>query len=279
MDAPVVVFLVAQPGSGKSRVTPDIGATFDDGFVDVDSDRYKPFHPEYDRLMAEDDQSMALHTGAAGRRWAQMMHDHIREHRFNAVVQSTAGNPASVVKDMRRYHAAGYRIAAAFLGVPEAMSQQEILKRYYDQVQDRGGGRLTVPENARRSYVGVPALADRIDADRIVGEVAVFRRGEGEPGYHNQLDPNGEWERPPGLRAAIEVERNRPWTAHETTDFLTVQAQLQTPLHPATLQAHLGPGWSMKVAETGRLAQPLMHPVSSGSGRSGAGNRGFCHIC
>jgi predicted ABC-type ATPase len=238
-----VVFLVAQPGSGKSRVARDIGATFEGGFVDVDSDRHKPFHPAYDRLMAEDDHAMAFHTGADGRRWAQMMHDHIREHRLNALVQSTAGNPASVVEDMRRYHAAGYRTAAAFLGVPEAMSQQGIVNRYYEQVQDRGRGRLTVPENARRSYVGVPALADRVDADRLVGEVAVFRRGEGEPRYHNQLGPGGEWERPPGLRAAIDAERARPWTPHETADHLAVQSQLG---------AGLGSEWTAKLAEIDR---------------------------
>ncbi|WP_416210324.1 zeta toxin family protein [Frankia sp. Cr1] len=42
---PLVIFLVAQPGSGKSRVARQLAAAFEDrgGFIDVDSDRNRPW--------------------------------------------------------------------------------------------------------------------------------------------------------------------------------------------------------------------------------------------
>ncbi|CAL9332526.1 zeta toxin family protein [Streptomyces sp. enrichment culture] len=55
-ETPTVVFLVDQPGAGKSRVTELVAAQINrhGGFVDVDSDLYKPYHPAYAELMAQD---------------------------------------------------------------------------------------------------------------------------------------------------------------------------------------------------------------------------------
>ena len=54
---PVVVFLVGQPGAGKARASAMLADSLNarGGFVDVDSDLYKPYHPRYAELMARDD--------------------------------------------------------------------------------------------------------------------------------------------------------------------------------------------------------------------------------
>ncbi|GAB7109607.1 hypothetical protein JCM4814A_79220 [Streptomyces phaeofaciens JCM 4814] len=46
-ETPTVVFLVGQPGAGKSRVTEMVASVLNrhGGFADVDSDLYKPYHP------------------------------------------------------------------------------------------------------------------------------------------------------------------------------------------------------------------------------------------
>ncbi|WP_239396296.1 zeta toxin family protein [Frankia sp. CiP3] len=250
---PTVVFLIAQPGAGKSRVARQIGTIFDGkgGFIDVDSDRYKPFHPSYEQFMDENDRTMVVRTRFDGRRWMHMIQDYARRHRLNTLVQATAGNSAGVAEDMSRYREAGYQIAVATMGVPEAMSRQGIIHRYHEQVRDRGRGRLTAPENARRSYAGILDLADLIDTRHLADQVAVFRRGEAEPRYFNHLTPAGQWAEPPRLRAAIETERTRPWTPQETGDFQAVQR---------TLAGEAGPEWTPQLAEIDTLARPLFHP-------------------
>lgn len=59
-DDPVVVFLVGQHGAGKSRVAAMIAPVLNarGGFVDIDNDLYKPYHPAYDALMAGDGKLM-----------------------------------------------------------------------------------------------------------------------------------------------------------------------------------------------------------------------------
>ncbi|MEU3527481.1 zeta toxin family protein [Streptomyces sp. NPDC038707] len=53
-ETPTVVFLVGQPGAGKSRVTEMVAALLNQhgGLADIDSDLYKPYHPAYAELMA-----------------------------------------------------------------------------------------------------------------------------------------------------------------------------------------------------------------------------------
>ena len=91
-QVPTVVFLVGQPGAGKSRVGDMIGAVLNKrgGFVDVDSDLYKPFHPAYTELMARDDTLMAAFTRADGRAWMAQAHQYVRDHKLNAVIQETS---------------------------------------------------------------------------------------------------------------------------------------------------------------------------------------------
>lgn len=250
-ETPVAVFLVGQQGAGKSRVSEMIAKVLNrhGGFVDVDSDLYKPYHPDYDGLMARDDKMMAACTGADGRAWTARAHKHVREHRLNAIVHTTSQNGPAVGQIMEAYRQAGFRVEVLALGVPEAMSNQGIVARYHEQVKDRGRGRLTVKKNADQSYEGILNLASRVDEDRLADQVGVYRRGEGQPRYANALDEGGQWRNPPALRGAIEGERIRPWTETEATDFLRLQGRLRK---------EMGPEWGTAFGRIEQLASPLI---------------------
>lgn len=248
---PTVVFLIGQPGAGKSRVGQLLATTLNErgGFVDVDSDLYKPYHPEYRNLLAQDDKLMAAYTRADGRRWMAQAHEHVRDHRLNAVIQETAQNPQAVAQTMRAYREAGFRVEALAMGVSEAMSNQGIINRYHEQVKERGAGRLTVQANADESYRGIVGLAKLVDDQRLVDQASVFRRGEGQARYRNELDEHGGWREPPGFAGAIEAERARTWSKSETQDFMRTQRKLR---------AELGPDWTARLDRIDRLAAPLM---------------------
>ncbi|MET9987864.1 zeta toxin family protein [Streptomyces rochei] len=81
-ETPTVVFLVGQPGAGKSRVTELVAAQLNrhGGFVDADSDLYKPYHPAYAARMAQDDTLMAAYTRADGRAWMAQAEQDVRDH-------------------------------------------------------------------------------------------------------------------------------------------------------------------------------------------------------
>lgn len=252
-EIPTVVFLIGQPGAGKSRVTDMVAKVLNQrgGFVDVDSDLYKPYHPEYDDLMAQDDTLMAAYTRADGRTWMAQAEQYVRDNGLNAVIQETSQDGAAVAEKMAAYRQAGARVEALAMGVPEAMSNQGIVYRYHEQVQERGQGRLTVQANADQSYSGILDLAERVDNGCLVDQAAVFRRGQAEPSYSNALDGTGQWQAPPAFRAAIEAERGRPWTQTETADFVAAQTKLR---------AGLGPEWTSRLDRIENLAKPLMTP-------------------
>ena len=150
---------------------------------------------------------------------------------------------------MRAYRAAGSRIEVMILAVPASMSNQAILSRYCEQVMDRGHGRLPVQANANRAYTGILNLADTIDRERLAHEVGVFRRGEAAARHGNALDAAGQWQTRSSLRAAIQAEREREWTAEETADFLRTHAKLRN---------ELGPEWTQRLNEILVQAEPLM---------------------
>lgn len=257
-QTPTVVFLVGQPGAGKSRVTEMVAAQLNrhGGFVDVDSDLYKPYHPAYAELMAQDDTLMAAYTRADGRAWMAQAEQYVRDHGLHAIIQETSQNAEAVEQKMRAYRAAGARIEGLFMGVPQAMSNQGIAARYFEQLADRGQGRLTVQANADESYLGILELADRVDANTLVDLASVYRRGEAKPRYSNTLDETGAWTNPPALRQSLESERARPWTDTESTGFVATQLRLRE------ASRGLGGEWPARLATIEAQARPLLTPAA-----------------
>ncbi|WNZ09773.1 zeta toxin family protein [Streptomyces sp. 11x1] len=258
-ETPTVVFLVGQPGAGKSRVTEMVAGALNrhGGFADVDSDLYKPYHPAYARLMAEDDTLMAAYTRADGRAWMAQAEAYVREHGLHAIIQETSQNARAVEEKMRAYRDSGARVEALFMGVPQAMSNQGIVNRYFEQLADRGQGRLTVQSNADESYAGILELADRVDRGALADLASVYRRGESKPRYSNSLDGTGNWAGPPELRQALATERARPWTAAESDSFVSTQLRLRE-----GAQA-LGPEWPDRLTRIEDQARPLLTPAAA----------------
>jgi Zeta toxin len=248
---PTVVFLIAQQGAGKSRVASMVGDVLNNrgGFAELDSDLYKPYHPRYDELMRRADTLMAAYVGPDSWAWLAQAHQYVRAHKVNVLKPETGQDSRGAAANLRAYRDAGFRVEVMVIAVPAAMSNQGIISRYYEQVLDRGHGRLTVQANADRAYTGILDLADAIDSERLAGQAGVFRRGQAAPRCSNALNAAGQWQATPALRAAIETERARAWTAKETADFLRTHYMLRR---------GLGAQWTQRLDEILGQAQPLM---------------------
>ncbi|WP_309031542.1 zeta toxin family protein [Streptomyces alfalfae] len=257
-EAPTVVFLIGQPGAGKSRVTEMVAAALQQhgGFADIDSDLYKPYHPAYEDLMAQDDTLMAAHTRADGRAWMAQAEEYVRTHGLNAIIQETSQNPHAVQDKALAYRQAGARTEGLFMGVAKPVSDQGINSRYIEQLQDRGRGRLTVQANADESFDGILVLADLVDRNAIFDLAALYRRGESKPRYINESDGAGQWTTPPALRAGLEAERARRLTEAESRGFVDTQLRLRE----ATRE--LGPEWPGRLDRIERSAIPFRSPLT-----------------
>jgi hypothetical protein len=229
---PVMVALVGQHGAGKSRAASMIGDILArrGGFAELDGDLYRPYHPAFDALVRQDDRLMARYLGPDAWAWLAQAREYVRDQRINALTHETGNDGPGVAAHLRAYRQAGFRVEVMVMAVPAAMSNQGIIARYLEQVADQGDGRLSVQANADQAYVGGLDLADLIDREQLADYVGVFRRGESDPRYSNSLTAEGTWVAAPTLRAAIERERERPWTAQETADFMRTHRQLRAEL-------------------------------------------------
>jgi|HubBroStandDraft_1064217.scaffolds.fasta_scaffold11458_5 hypothetical protein len=239
---------VAGPAAPEYLLPPPEGRALDrrGGFVELDSDLYKPYHPAYHALLQGDDKLMAAYLGPDSWAWLAQAHDHVRSARLNAIKHETAPDSRGAAVHLRAYRHAGFRIEAMFLAVPAAMSNQGILSRYAEQVADRGHGRLTVQANADRAYAGILDLADVIDREHLAGYTGVFRRGEAIPRYQTSERLRASLP----LREAIDRERERPWTPEETSDFLRTRRKLRT---------QLSVQWTTRLDEILEQATPHMN--------------------
>ncbi|WP_073865776.1 zeta toxin family protein [Streptomyces sp. CB01249] len=181
-DPATAVFLIGQPGAGKTRLAQLVAEQLDarGGFADIDSDLYKPYRPQYAQLMAKDDRLMTLYTGHDGRVWMRQAQQFVRGEdplsegrKLHALVQEIAMDPRYLAETMQKYRNVGTRIDVLVLAVPQALSEQGILNRYLEQVRDRGQGRLTVPEKAAASYTGIADSCEVIVREGLVDFAAV----------------------------------------------------------------------------------------------------------
>ncbi|MEU3282423.1 zeta toxin family protein [Streptomyces antibioticus] len=112
---PIVIFLVGQPGAGKSKVTELLAEKLNQhgGSVDIDSDLYKPYHEKYPELVGRDDTLMAAYTRADGRAWMKQAEDYVRVHKLHTIIQETSQDAVAVRDKMLAYRESGARVEAS----------------------------------------------------------------------------------------------------------------------------------------------------------------------
>lgn len=254
-ENPTALFLISQPGSGKSRLQKEFDGLLNrkGGYIDLDSDLYKPYHDSYDELMQRDDKLMAAGTRADGREWMRQAAEYARERHINVIVQDTAQDPSHSEQMMEDYREAGYRVETVLMAVPKEISDQGIKARYYEQVIDRGMGRLTVQDAADQSYMGVAGVAQLVDErPDLIDRAQLFRRGENVPCYDTA---DNRWD-DASLAETLAFEREeRPWTPEMVASFREMQGNMRDEQGPE-VAAKLGPQWQATITDLDQRAAP-----------------------
>ncbi|MFC9635123.1 zeta toxin family protein [Streptomyces mirabilis] len=258
-DQPIATVLSAPPGAGKTVLAQQIRATYPEGRqpVAIDVDAFRKFHPDYLRLRAEHGPQGADDlVQAQARIWFESAIDYLVEQRSHLIVEHglrdrdvTDGLLAKLSAEVDGR--APYRIEAALLGTPAAVSECGILERYQLGHETTGQGRIVSAELHDERYAHQAVIADWLDADPRVRAVAIYQRGSAEPVYRNERLENGELRRPVATQPMLEEVRNRPFTLEQSRAYLTLHA---------SLQARMAPEWEPRLQRALELAAPLLHP-------------------
>ncbi|MFC9431911.1 zeta toxin family protein [Streptomyces sp. NPDC056987] len=250
-DRPVVVFVAGQPGSGKTRLADLVQAALArrGGAVRIGSDLYKAAHRHYAGLLAADVRTAGVKVRPQTRRWQAEVEAYVREHRFDAVVETALADIEEFRATSAANRRAGARNELVALATPEALSQFGVLDRFLT-----GGGYVSW-ENHDHCATRLPANLAVIEAEQLAERVTVMRRS-GEVLYGNEHVAGG-WRRAPGADTALVRGRRLPWTARETTVFRRGLVRADRLVH----REDLAPDRRLAVQRDAERASALAEPV------------------
>ena len=216
---PCAVITGGQPGSGKSGITANAIERFKEtGYVLVDADKLRPKHPEYERLMKEDDRLAANLTHADCGSWATRLMRDGAQGRRNLIIDQTSRDPEALAKITQGLKQAGYTVELHVMAVPAAVSEQRIHLRYEGQRARNGFGRFSTKDKHDEAYAGVANSVAAAEDSKLVDRLCIYDQ-KVQPIYENRLE-GGQWQREARARKTLEDERARPMTLQERQEYV-----------------------------------------------------------
>ncbi|MFI0990588.1 zeta toxin family protein [Streptomyces exfoliatus] len=225
-EPPVVVLVAGQPGAGKTAVANLVQAALKQrgGAVRVGRDLYKRAHRDYAAALAADVRTAGAKVRPDTTGWQAAVEDHVRDRRFDAVVESALADAHEFRVSSVAYRRSGHRIEIVALATAEAWSQLGILDRFLTE-----GRRYVSWENHDTCAAAMLTVLAAVEADQLADRITVVTR-DGTVLYDNEL-VDGVWRRRPGAEKAVARGRGLPWSARETAVFHRGLAAAEVRVH------------------------------------------------
>ncbi|CAL9327082.1 zeta toxin family protein [Streptomyces sp. SudanB182_2057] len=106
-ERPIVVYVMEQPGAGRTRMTPMIRRTLRGRPVRISGDDFQAAHPDCLRLLTERPRTAGERTRADYRAWQALAEQHVRRRRSDAVVEIAPVSAAAFTAGAMLYRQAG----------------------------------------------------------------------------------------------------------------------------------------------------------------------------
>ena len=221
---PRLIMLGGQPGSGKTfrlRNPAEEELARVGGFISIDADEMRTYHPSAERLKNGDDRTAATHTHPDAAAWVNHAIDTAIRERCHVVLDGTMGSPNSVLQRLKRFEDAGYAVEVRVLAISHRRSWINVLRRYEDEKSRRGAGRMTPREVHDEAYDG---LVESLEQIVPLTHVRLRICGQENEIFDSNTCPNRS-----DAPRVLAGERNRRWTSAEknacNADFQQLLAQ------------------------------------------------------
>ncbi|MGW7328141.1 zeta toxin family protein, partial [Streptomyces sp. NPDC054840] len=246
-ERPVAVYVMGQPGSGKTSQAWMLRRALRGRPAKISGDDFKAMHPDYYDLLREEPRTAGERIRADYRAWQAMAEACVRERRGDVTIEIAPGSAAAFVESAMLYRRAGYRVELVVLAVRAADSRQGTAVRCADVNRLGGRGRFTTAQGHDRHFA---VLADTVAAAEQAGvadSIMVWGR-DGTVLYRNDRTAQGAWSRSAGGAATLVAEQNRLYTPQEADRFWAIQRRLRAEL----------PHYRHDMEQIARLARSLM---------------------
>ncbi|MDX5569973.1 zeta toxin family protein [Streptomyces sp. ID05-04B] len=246
-ERPVAVYVMGQPGSGKTSQARVLRRALRGRPTHISGDDFKASHPDYYDLLHQEPRTAGERIRADYRAWQAMAEAAVRERRGDVTIEIAPGSAAGFVEAAMAYRRAGYRVELVVLAVRAADSRQGTAVRCADVNRLGGRGRFTTAQGHDHHFA---VLADAVavaEQEAVADSVMVWGR-DGTVLYRNDLTPQGSWVRQTGAVKALLAEQRRPYTSQEAARFWAFQRRLCAEL----------PHYRHDIEQIARLARALM---------------------
>ncbi|MEW1551840.1 zeta toxin family protein [Streptomyces tsukubensis] len=246
-ERPVAVYVMGQPGSGKTSMTPMLRRALRGRPTRISGDDFKTAHPDYLQLLKEEPRTASARIRPDYRAWQAMAEAYVRQRRGDVVIESAPSSAAGFLSSALLYREAGYRVELVVLAVRAADSRQGTADRCARVRRLTGLGRFTTASGHDSHFAALAEAVAAAERSAVADSVMVLRR-DGSVLYRS--GPTRQGGRAPEASAAgaLLAEQRRPYTDQEAAGFWTVQRRLRAEL----------PDYRADLEQIARLARPLM---------------------
>lgn len=128
---PLVVYVMAQPGAGKTSITRLVRRALRmRRAVWLTGDHFKTAHPDHHKLLQSEPRTAGQRIRADYKAWQARAEAYVRERRGDMVIEIAPGSVGEFLASAEANRRAGYRVELAALAVRAADSRQGTLARY-----------------------------------------------------------------------------------------------------------------------------------------------------
>lgn len=248
-EQPVAVYVMGQPGAGKSGIARLVlRALAARGPVHITAEKFKAAHPDYFDLLATHPRTAGTRIRADVKLWQRQAEEYVRARRGDLVIETAPGSAKEFLEGALLFHRAGYRVHLVVLAVRAADSRQGTAQRYADAAARWGiAGRFTSRAGHDRCYDAIAVTVHLAETDPAIASVQVLDRDARHLWFNERPEGSGLL-RAPRADQALAAERLRPYSLAETTRFLALQRCLRRAL----------PQYRPDLDEIDALARPLL---------------------
>lgn len=122
-----VIFLGGQPGSGKSNFyTQDNNLH---GYIVIDGDKYRKYHPHYNDIVKYDMENYASRTQSFVNQCIERLIDDLSDQGYNLIIEGTLRDPDVPINTCQKLTNKGYKADMYVMAVDALISWQSTISR------------------------------------------------------------------------------------------------------------------------------------------------------
>ena len=244
---PVVVFVMGQPGAGKSRSARMVMRAMRDRRPTlITSDNFRNFHPDYFQLLQDEPRTAGSRIRTDYQAWQAQAEAYVRDRQGDVVIEIAPGSPERFLANAEAFRQAGYRVELVVLAVRAADSRQSTANRYTELSRRGIPARFTTAVGHDRCFAALTETVRAAEEQDVVDSLTVMRRDGTALHTSGHANTTGRARHPAAWTLA--AEHWRPYTLQEAAAFLAVQRRLHAAL----------PQYRDESVAITRLARPLL---------------------